>query len=344
MSEVNFLMNDNQIRPTTNIVISTENARQYIENSVSSLEQILTKYYDIFPSSSEYTGYTSNIWIANFYDNIVNENSGSVTILGVKSLASDKSEESSKQSSSSQESSDSESSSSGSSNSKSKSSSSESSNTNTSSQNSTSENSNSTQSENIINNSIDNIEAGKSIVFGDRGTENIGLCVFKDDIYVGNLSAIETLCYSLLENEVYNFVVSIDNPFDETNKIDLSVSRLSTSSFSVDTSSENPVITITLNLTAKALTSSNSLNFYDTEILNKLNEKLKEYMSFQMENYLYKTSKDYKCDINNFYRVAKKKFITSSDFKNYNWKEKYQNSEFKLDINSSIISSLLIQN
>lgn len=74
LQEITYLMNDTQIRPTTNVIITTDKASDYIKNSSSSLEGILTKYYDIFPTSAEYTGYTSDIKLNKFYQNMTNEN------------------------------------------------------------------------------------------------------------------------------------------------------------------------------------------------------------------------------------------------------------------------------
>lgn len=325
LSEVTFLKNDTQVRPTTNVIVSIDRAKDYIENSTSSLEQILTKYYDIFPTSSEYTGYTSNILLGDFYESLVNHDSGSIAILGKKSKSANQTQQSSKDSSSNNTSAGDM-------------------DSNTVSDNTQIANETSNINNQTSNNSIDTTPPEESIVEGDRNTENIGLCVFKNDHYVGNLSAMETLCYSLLKNEVNNFVVRVNNPFNENEKIDLSVSKLSSSSFTIDISKENPVIEIHLNLTAKALTGQDKLDYSNTETLHKLNDSLENYLSSQMTNYLNKTAKEYQCDINGFYRKVKKKFLTISDYQNYNWEQKYQHAEFKITINSTVKSSLLIQN
>lgn len=328
LSEVTYLMNSTQIRPTTNIIIAKESAKDYLENSISSLEQVLTKYYEIFPYSSEYTGYTSNIMLSEFYESLINKNSGSVTILGKKSnIPNDNTQSNSAQGSSE-----------GGSMSQGNTSNSSTEDT----QNTTAQGNDSNQTSN--NTALDTIVSEEAIVEGDRGTENIGLCVFKEDKYVGDLSALETLCYSLLEDEVDNFLVSIDSPFDQSRKIDITVDSLSTSSVSIDISKESPVINIKMNLTAKTLTGQDTLDYSNIETLNKLNSSLKDYLSSQITNYLYKTSKEYKVDINEFYRIAKRKFLTISEFENYNWAQKYENAEFNVEINSDIISSLLIQN
>lgn len=334
LTEITYLMNNTQVRPTTNIIVAKDNAKEYIENSVSSLEKILTKYYDIFPTSSEYTGYTSNILLGEFYESLSNKDSGSVMILGKKS----KNVEKKQQSESQQNSSSGESSSSSGMNSSSSS-------DNTQVQESSSNTNNETSTNNLpTDTSIDAIISNEAIVQGDRGTENIGLCVFKDDKYIGDLSSLETLCYSLLKDEVDNFLLRIDNPFNENEEIDITIDKLSETIIDINISQENPIVNIKINLTAKALTGQEKLDYTDTETLRKLNDSLKDYLSSQMISYLNKTSKDYKCDINGFYRVVKHKFKTIPEFKNYDWAKKYENAEFNIDINSDIISSLLTQN
>ena len=303
LEEVTYLMNSPQIRPTTNIIIASDKAKDYIENSTSSLEGILTKYYNLFPTSAEYTGYTSNILLSRFYQNLTSDESGAVAILGTKSKSANKN-------SSSQE----------------------------------EDTSNSTKQEVSNNTSLESIATGENIVEGDRGTENIGLAVFNKDKYIGNLSAIETLCYTLIKEEVDNFSVCIDHPTNPDKKIDVSVSSLEPNNVKVDISKDNPIITIKLNLTAKALTGQNSLDFSDKDTLNSVNSALKEFLTSKMKDFLYNTSKEYGCDINGFYRLVKQKFLTIPEYDNYNWKEMYKKADFNVEIDSDVISSFFVQN
>lgn len=325
LPEISSLINNPQIRPTTNIIIAKESANKYLKSSVSSLEQVLTKYYDIFPHSSEYTGYTSNIVLGEFYDTLINKDVGSTAILGTISKSSNNSSSQSSNSSSSDG---------------------ESSGNSSSSQESSSggEENSSEGLENITNASeVENLNSGEPTIKGDRGTENIGLCVFKDGIYIGDLSPIETLCYSMIKDEVDNFLVNIDNPFDSESKVGISIDALSSSQISVDTSKSFPKIKIKFNLTAKAATGLDKLDYSDKNTINTLNGALKEYLTSQLSNYLYKTSKEFKVDINGFDKMAKIKFLTTKDYEDYNWAQKYENAEFDIDIKCDIKSSLLMQ-
>lgn len=80
--EVYSLINEVQVRPSANIVVSKCDTKYYIENSVPSLESLIPKYYDIFPNTSEYTGYTCNATIGDFFNALVCNSCSPYAILG----------------------------------------------------------------------------------------------------------------------------------------------------------------------------------------------------------------------------------------------------------------------
>ena len=344
LDNVSFLIHNIQIRPTTNVVITECSASNYLKCSTSSLEQVLTKYYDIFPTSSEYTGYTSNIPIGRFYENMLDKDSGAVCILGSLVENSSQNNEENSQSSNSQTSQSSESKTSTFEN-----------NTTSEASNSKTSNENQSQAEkvenkNTITKTVQNnkpdyqsFDSKKAIIEGDRGAENMGLAVFKDDKYVGDLSTIETLCYSLIKDEVDNFIITITSPFNESQKIDIKVGDLSQLDTDIDLSSGKPVINIKFNLNAEIINSIESQNQSYDETLEKLDLALKDYLSNEFKTYLYKTSREYKSDINEFYRIAKRQFLTNSDFFFYFWATKYESAEFNVEFNQDIISTLIIR-
>lgn len=80
--EIYTLMNDIQIRPSANIVVSKCEASYYIDNSKPVFEPLITKYYEIFPNSSSYTGYTVNASIGDFFNALVSPSMEPYAILG----------------------------------------------------------------------------------------------------------------------------------------------------------------------------------------------------------------------------------------------------------------------
>lgn len=341
LDEISFLTHNIQIRPTTNVVVTDCNTADYLKHSTSSLEQVLTKYYDIFPTSSEYTGYTSNIPLGKFYENLLNKNSGSVAILGSLVKNADQKNENQTNDSNSQVSSAQNTSleDKPSSESSDKNNNSKKEGTSTEMENKT------TITKTVQNNKPDyqSFNPKFAISEGDRGAENMGLAIFKDDKYIGDLSTIETLCYSLLKDEVDNFVLTISNPLDESEKVDIKVGDLSQLKTDIDVSNDNPIISIKFNLTAEVINVLNNEHLPYDKTLEKLNSGLKDYLTAEFKSYLYKTSREYKSDINEFYKIAKRRFLTNSDFSNYDWARKYENAEFNIDFNKDIISTLVIR-
>lgn len=90
-NEIYSLINEVQVRPSANIVVSKCNTRYYIENSIPSLENLIPKYYDIFPNTSEYTGYTCNATIGDFFNSLVCNYNSPYAILGGVNTSNDNS-------------------------------------------------------------------------------------------------------------------------------------------------------------------------------------------------------------------------------------------------------------
>ena len=62
------------------------------------------------------------------------------------------------------------------------------------------------------------------------------------------------------------------------------------------------------------MTGQENLRISDSSTLTKINDSMKDYLSSKMKDYLYKTSRNYKCDLNGFNKLAKQKFLTIPDY------------------------------
>ena len=76
------LANNIEVRPDCNIVISRCNAEDYLKNSAPTLESVSARYYEFILNSSEYTGYTENISLSDFYSNLLSTTTEAHAILG----------------------------------------------------------------------------------------------------------------------------------------------------------------------------------------------------------------------------------------------------------------------
>lgn len=70
-NEIYTLTNDTEIRPSSNVIVCKNKAKDYIQNSEPILENLITKYYEIFPNSSKYTGYLYNVTLGNFFNQLI---------------------------------------------------------------------------------------------------------------------------------------------------------------------------------------------------------------------------------------------------------------------------------
>lgn len=192
--------------------------------------------------------------------------------------------------------------------------------------------------------SPEEMSASNSPIVGLRGTENFGLAVFRDNKFVGILTAGETLCHSIITDEADSFVATVPNSDESAKPIVMDVYKNSNCKIKIDTSADHPIINLNISLSARLSSMIEGLNYTDSKALEHIKQMTEEHLKKEILDYLNKTAKEYKVDITGFYNIAKKNFLTQQDLDNYNWKEKYPNAEFNVDIDANVISSLLIQN
>lgn len=318
-SEIYSLINNEEVRPSTNLVVSKCSAYDYLNNSNPNIEKLTTKYYDTFSITSRFTGYISNITIGDFYNDLSAETCASTAILGgLNSTAREESSDNSDSSSSKEESS----------------SSSETSNSNNSNQNSETQ-------QDVITNPED-LTAGTSSVTGKRSIENFGIAVFNEDKLRGELTAVESICHLLITNGIDACIVSIDNPMLEDKKMELQLFPTKDSKISVDIKDDTPHISVKIYLNADIMTLEDNMDYESNETLEKISSSTKEYMESQLDDYLNKVSKEYSTDIDHFCTKAFSHFATISEWKEFNWCEKFKNAKFDVNVDVNVVSSLLI--
>ena len=79
---ISTFMNDVEIRPSCNILISKCNAKFFLENSKPLLETMYSKYYEMQLSSEKNTGYTKTITLLDFYNSYFDTFKQPFAILG----------------------------------------------------------------------------------------------------------------------------------------------------------------------------------------------------------------------------------------------------------------------
>ena len=285
--EIYTLINNSEIRKSTSIVVSKCNADTYLKDSSPILENIITRYYDIFPYSSKYTGYVYNATIGDFFNNLSCNYCEPTAILGGINSSNEK-------------------------------------------------------FFNKNDKGIENSKSSDNLFEGLRDSQNIGLAVFKDDKLVGELTASETLCYCIINGELDSFMISIPDPDDENKKLDLTIFPKNKRKIDIKIVNNTPYIKFSNEFIGRIHTVDRDSDYLDDKKLNEISDYANKYLTDLITNYLYKTSLEFKSDINGFGTNALSDFLTLKDFDSYNWQNSYSDSTFKVDIKTIIESSILV--
>lgn len=286
--EIYTLINDTQVRPSSNIVISKCTAKYYLEETKPQLENLISKYYEIFATPSQYTGYVPDATIGNFFNSLICKTCEPYAILGGVNVSVPKN-----------------------------------------------------------NNEIDSqkdytIKANNSSIQGENSAENIGVAVFKNDKLVGELDALETIAFLNIRNDLDRFLISVPDPLNNNHYLDIYLTPVHSTSVDIDTTNQSPYIKIKLKFSGRIYSMTENSKYLSSEVLDSISNSCNSYLESIFANYLYKTSKDLKSDINGFGKYTLKNFITTEQYEDYNWLENYKNAFYDVEVNTSVKSGMLI--
>ena len=288
--EIYTLINDTQIRPSSNIIISKCNAKYYLEMTKPELENLVSKYYETFTNSSKYTGYIPDATIGNFFNNLICKTCEPFAILGGVSF-------------------------------------------------STSANTSEIDSQKDY-----TIKANDSSIQGENSAENIGVAVFNGDKLVGELNALETIAFLNIRDQLDRFLISVPDPSNKNNYLDIYLTPVHSVNIKIDTTNNSPFIKIKFSFSGRIYSMSDNANYLSPEILDSISNSCNQYLESVFSNYLYKTSKDFKSDINGLGKYCLKNFFTTKEFENYDWLKSYKDAFFDVEVDTSIKSGMLIVN
>lgn len=282
------LINDTQIRPSANILVSKCSAKQYLENVEPDFETLVAKYYEIFTNSSKYTGLLPDATIGDFFNRLICQTCEPFAMLGGLSA----------------------------------------------------ENSDIQNIGDPQNNY--SVKSNESSLIGKNGSENIGVAVFKDDKLVGELNAIETISLLSIRNDLNEFLISIPDPLNENQYLDIYLTPTASTDVKVDTSNGSPYIKVKFRFAGRIYSMAENSKYLEPDVLEEISNACNSYLESIFSDYLYKTSKEFKSDINGFGKSALTNFFTTQDFENYDWLENYKDAFFDVSVDTLVKSGMLI--
>ena len=130
--------------------------------------------------------------------------------------------------------------------------------------------------------------------------QNNGTAVFKEDVFVGHLSAIDTICHLMMTNELESCVFTLPH-YEQTNEhIDLDVRLYKPTEIDIKILNGTPFFSINIYPKASILNSGEGYDFTDTESIKQVEQATNNYIENIAKEYLYEISKDYNADIVGF--------------------------------------------
>ena len=282
------LINDTQVRPSANIVISKCSAKKYLESVNPDFETLLARYYEIFTNSSKYTGLLPDATIGEFFHRLISPTNEPYAMLGGLST----------------------------------------------------ENSNDQNIGTPQNNY--SVKSNESSLKGTNGVENVGVAAFKDDKLVGELNAMETISLLSMRNELDEFLISIPDPLNENQYLDIYLTPTTSTNIDIDTTTNSPYIKIKFKFAGRIYSMAENSKYLEPEVLDKISSNCNSYLESTFSDYVYKTAKEFKSDINGFGKKALANFFTTQDFENYDWLENYKNAFFDVSVDTLVKSGMLI--
>ena len=303
--------NDIEIRPSCDIIVSKCSALDYITNSKPLLENLSSKYYEIASSSQKDTGLTRTISLMSFYNRYYDSLCEPYAPLSSieESNGGDAKNEVQGKTLDSDKNSD-------------------------NSNGGGSSSSSGGKSESSSKKDVEKDNANAKI-------KNQGLAIFKDDKLIGEISREETLCYMLVSGKLKDAVINVPSPFEDADYVSLNISSVHSKN-KVEIKNGTPFVTCNISLSARVLSSTKTSNYLSKENSLALEYATNSYLNANITDFLYKTSKELKSDFIGFGRNAVRSFKTMDDWKNYDWLNKYQNSEFNVNVNTTVKSSYLL--
>lgn len=182
--------------------------------------------------------------------------------------------------------------------------------------------------------------AGKLDVEKQNESEVIGAGVFKEDKKIAELSNLECEIYNIITGNFQNSYSVIYSKNSPKEPITIRIEQTRKPKILVDLKSGNPKIKIEITLEGNFM--SVASDYPAENEIESFEEETSQYIKEAAMKFLNKTTKEFDSDIFGFGNYAKRSFLTYNDFENYNWNEKFKNSEFEFLVDFQIRKTGLI--
>ncbi len=171
--------------------------------------------------------------------------------------------------------------------------------------------------------------------------QNNGTAIFKEDIMVGHISAIDTICHLMMTNELKSCVLTLPHHKQQNEHIDLDVRLYKPTQIDIEILNGTPFFNISIYPKASILSSGEGYDYTTNDSIKEIETATNNYITEIVKKYLYEISKEYNADIVGFAGVYGKKVATQQELSKVNFSKIFEDSFFKVNVDTEIHSSNL---
>ena len=193
--------------------------------------------------------------------------------------------------------------------------------------------------QNLHNDSIDPVCLYVSNISNTMQTS--GLAIFKDDKMVGNISVSDSIAHLILTNNLETAIISMDNPFNKNEKIDIEISLYKDTSYDIEILNNTPCIVAKIHPEGRILSADSTFNYSDSDNIRKIEDFCNSHISKLTEEYFINTTKVFNVDTVGYKDLYKSRFLTEEIFEKTSWDSIFKNSRFASITSSKVNSSNL---
>jgi spore germination protein KC len=168
--------------------------------------------------------------------------------------------------------------------------------------------------------------------------QNTGIAIFNDDKFITSLSVLDSICYSIITNQLESCTIAIKNPLSDE-YLDIEIKPASKTEIKGYILNNYPYIKINCDLDYSIQSAEYNLDTESFENLNIIKNYIDSYIKELLLNFLYEISHEYNVDICDFQNVISSNYLTYNQFENIHWNEIYKDSYFEIEIQSAIYNS-----
>ena len=155
-----------------------------------------------------------------------------------------------------------------------------------------------------------------------------GIAIFKQATMIGHIDVSNSISHLIVTNNLETCTITIENPFEENEKLDLDISLYKKTQTNIDIINGTPFITLNIYPEGTIRSSGSIFNYINKNNIQKVEIAASNYLEKILKDYLYIITKKFNSDIVGFKGIYQTNFLTKEEFDKIHWDKIYKDSYF----------------